>query len=77
MKTNLPNFLKSFFWDSAFSDLSKQNHRRFIISRLLEKGDDRAIGWLVKEYSPALIKKALISKTISPKTKNFWRLRYA
>lgn len=77
MKTNLPNFLKSFFWDTDFSNLSEKDNQQFIITRLLEKGDDRAISWLVKQYPPTIIKKALTSKTISPKTKSFWLLRYA
>lgn len=73
----LPFLLKPFFWDTNFSSLSFENDQCFIIARILEKGDDRAIRWLTKTISPSLIKKSLTSQTISPKTKRFWALRYA
>jgi len=42
MKT-LPEFLKKYFWDVDFSKLDKEAYSQFIIERILEYGDQKAI----------------------------------
>jgi hypothetical protein len=42
----LPINLKPLFWDCDFADLSWQLHRDFIIRRVLQRGDQHAIGWV-------------------------------
>lgn len=52
----LPTFLRSFFWDTRLADLSAEHHREFILNRLLELGDRRALQWVLRTYPrPALL----------------------
>ena len=46
----LPNLLRPFFWDARLSSLSVDRHREFILARLLEFGDRRAVAWALRAY---------------------------
>jgi len=70
----LPNFLKKYFWDVDFLELKKENHSRFIIERILEFGDQKAVKWMMKNFGLEEIKKVLRqSRNLSTKSANFWR----
>lgn len=74
MKT-LPKFLKKYFWDIEFQRLEKKAHSHFIIERILEYGDKRAMKWLKSHFEQKEIKNVLYnSKNISPRSANFWQL---
>ena len=47
---NLPLFLKKYFWDVDFLKLNRNSHSQFIIERVLEYGDERAVKWLFKYF---------------------------
>jgi hypothetical protein len=70
----LPTFLEKYFWDTDLKDLDPTKHSFFIISRLLEFGDEKAISWLFKNFSKKAIKNSLKKAKISPKSLNFWCL---
>jgi hypothetical protein len=70
----LPTFLEKYFWDVNLENLDLQKHSFFIISRLLEFGDKKAISWLFKNFSKKAIKNSLKKAKISPKSLNFWCL---
>jgi len=71
----LPKFLKKYFWDVEFSKLNKTVHSQFIIERILEYGDEKAVRWLRENFSPQKIKNVLTtSKTLSQKSANFWQI---
>ena len=71
----LPKFLKRYFWDVDFSKLNKEENTSFIIERILEEGDEKAVKWLRKNFVFDEIKKVLCnSKNISKKSANFWRI---
>lgn len=67
-------FLKKYFWDVDFLKLDKKNHSHFIIERILEYGDRRAIKWLKNNFRLNEIKKVIYeSKNISLRSANFWQ----
>lgn len=71
----LPPFLRPFFWDVDFHTLSIAKSAYFIISRLMEHGDEAAMFFLLKTYS----KKEMInvlkkSRSLSRRSRNFWRI---
>jgi len=72
---SLPRFLKKYFWDVDFSKLDKKTHSRFIIERILEYGDEKAIKWMEKNFKLNEIKKVVCqSRNLSLKSANFWQL---
>ena len=69
----LPAFLKEYFWDVDFEKLDKEKRASFIIHRILEKGNDRAIVWMYKTYDNDSIKEVVTNRRgFSPKIANFW-----
>ncbi|MEW6619528.1 MAG: hypothetical protein AB1422_09405 [bacterium] len=77
MSNRLPKYLKKYFWDISFEALNKDNYSNFIIERILEYGDEKAIFWMIKSFSIQLIKNTLLhTRRLSPKSANFWRLYF-
>ena len=69
----LPLFLKQYFWDVDFGKIDQEQSGAYIIHRLLDRGNDRAIKWIYKTYNKDLIKKVVTERRgFSPKTANFW-----
>jgi len=71
----LPQFLKQYFWDVDFSKLDKKNYSQFIIERILEYGDEKAVKWLSQNFTKSEIKRTLTKRrNISPLSANYWSL---
>lgn len=67
--------IKPYFWDTDVSALDTKKHRRYIIERILELGDEQAFAWLYERFSRReLISAVEESRRLSPKSANFWRL---
>jgi hypothetical protein len=72
----VPGDLKRFFWDVDPSGLDLVRHKAYIIERILEFGDEKAVRWLFDAFSRDDIAAILeSSRSLSPKSRNFWRLR--
>jgi len=77
-RKRVPAFLKPFFWDVDFRKLSIAESSYFIISRLMEHGDERAVQFLLKTYAPEeMINVVKKSRSISRRSRNFWRVFFA
>ena len=75
MQQRLPMYLKRFFWDCDFDQLHSTQHAAYIIGRLLDIGDERAIRWMRKRYPKKHIADILSThRCVSPKSANFWAL---
>jgi len=71
----LPFFIKRFFWDVDFKALTGDEHRQFIIARILEYGDKRAMDWMKNNFKTDEIKSvAYSSRELSLKSIVFWQL---
>ena len=72
---DIPSFLKKYFWDIDFHSLSLTKNKAFILKRILDRGDTKAINWLNQNYTKKDIE-TLITTTrdISQKTANFWTM---
>lgn len=69
------NVLPGLFWDTDTSRLDLQQNKEYIIERVLELGDEKAVSWLVSCYRRSEIKKVLgSSRRISRKSANYWSL---
>jgi len=64
-----------YFWDSDPSALDIRLNQTYIIERLLDLGDEKAVHWLFKTYSRVEVAEVLrSSRSISPKSRLFWTL---
>ncbi|MCX7779240.1 MAG: hypothetical protein N2259_03325 [Patescibacteria group bacterium] len=71
----LPKFLQSYFWDTDFQNLDLKKYGQFILTRILNYGDERAIKWIKRQFSKNEIKKAIVSsRSLDDKSFNFWSL---
>lgn len=69
----LPLFLKQYFWDVDFDKIDKVQSASYVIHRLLDRGNDKAIKWMCKTYDKNLIKEIITNRRgFSAKTANFW-----
>ena len=71
----LPSYLKKYFWDTDFEQLDPDKNRSYILSRVFEYGDTKAVKWALQYFPQEDIKKTLReSRALSPKSGNFWAL---
>lgn len=71
----LPGFLKKYFWEVDFNKLDVRKYPKYVISRLMECGDLKAIKWLKKNFSNRQINNILRhSRDISNKSSIFWAI---
>ena len=71
----LPAFLKQYFWEVDFANIDPQKSAQYVIARLIDRGNDKAIRWLFENYSKDLIKEVVTTRRgFSAKTANFWAL---
>ena len=70
---NLPKFLEEYFWDVDFAQVDLDKNRIYILKRLLEYGNMKAIRWLRKIFKTSEIRETICSaRGFSRKTANFW-----
>lgn len=69
----IPKSFKKYFWDIDFDQLTFQKSKTFILKRILDRGDTKALKWLLQHYTKDDIRNLLlISRDLSQKTANFW-----
>lgn len=70
----IPAFLvPSCFWDCDPRAVDLRTHRRFVVERVMEYGDDEAIRWLLRTYTGEELSDTLRqSRNLSPKTATCW-----
>ncbi len=73
--TALPESLYQFFWDVDPQKIDTYKNGSYVINRLLDKGDEQAVRWVLKNYSKEDIADTFkIKRDFSPKTATFWSL---
>ncbi|MDH5186974.1 MAG: hypothetical protein OEW70_07930 [candidate division WOR-3 bacterium] len=69
----IPNHLKKYFWEIDIKTISPKKYWYYIIERILEYGDIKALCWLFKTYSARRIKQIVMkTRNLSPQSINFW-----
>lgn len=69
----LPKFLEKYFWDVDFAKIDTVRYSQGILARLLEYGDEKAVGWMKKHFSRQQIADVLSkSRLVSPQSANYW-----
>ena len=69
----LPLFLKKYFWDVEFKKINFKNRQIYILKRILEYGDEKAVKWMWKNFKKEDIKNILRNfRGLSQKSANYW-----
>lgn len=72
---NIPKFLKKYFWETDIEGLDLKKYRIYILKRIMEYGDERAVAWLWKNFNKSEMRKVLIeSRGFSKKSANYWAI---
>ena len=67
----MPAFVANLFWENDNFD-SREN-ASYVITRILEMGDDRQVGWMFENYDrKKMIEVFKKSKNLSCKSANYW-----
>lgn len=73
--SRLPKFLKKYFWEVDFSRIDCAQRKKYVLKRILEYGDQRAVKWMLSHFDKKLIKSLLMNcRGLSRKSANFWAL---
>ena len=73
----LPEWLRTLFWDHDFAQLDWQQHRAFIIGRILEAGSWDAICWLRREVGDGVLREWIErsrGRLLSREQLRFWQV---
>ena len=69
----LPAFLKKYFWDAEFKNIDAEVYSQYVLAKLLEYGDQKAISWLKRNFTRNQIEDVLFRyRSVSPQSANFW-----
>ncbi len=69
----LPSKLRKYFWDVDFDKISFDSRKKYILKRILEYGDEKAVVWMWKNFKKEEIKNALRDfRGYSQKSAVFW-----
>jgi len=72
---SLPRFLEKYFWDVEFKEISKTENSHFVVERILEYGDKKAVRWLFRNYSLGQIKNVVYkTRSLSLRSLFFWMI---
>ena len=73
--SRLPEFLKKYFWDTEFENIILEKRRIYVLKRILEYGDEKAVAWMRRNFTTKEMKNALSNfRGYSQKSANYWAL---
>ena len=73
MPKKLPLSLHKFFWDVDASQVNPGKHPKYVINRLLDKGDLAAARWVLRTMPRSTVVETLKTmRDFSPRNSRFW-----
>jgi hypothetical protein len=68
----------SLFWDVDHTTLDIEQHFRFIVERILSRGDVDDLKWALETYGQTRLKEVVVSaRSLDPRSLNFWQLYFS
>lgn len=67
-----PDEVKKYFWGDDLEDLKWKNHRDYIVTKIMENGDEKAVKWLLNTVDKKTLRSLLPNAKLSNKSANFW-----
>ncbi|HUD44685.1 MAG TPA: hypothetical protein VMR41_04040 [Patescibacteria group bacterium] len=72
-QTQLPESFRPYFWDVEFDKIDMTKNPQFVLKRVLDRGDTRALLWAISKFDKKNIHELITtSRDLSAKTANFW-----
>jgi hypothetical protein len=73
-KVKEKEYFKKYFWDVDIEKLDIDNHKFYIIERLLNFGNEKTLIWLFRNYTKEEIKEVVKkSRSLTIKTARCWQ----
>lgn len=73
--TKLPLSFRRYFWDTNPRKIDIKERSSYIIERILEYGDEKAVRWLFANFAKQTIRQTLEKRRgFSEQSANYWRL---
>lgn len=73
LPTHIPAELSKYFWDVNTATVNPQTSPKYVINRLLDKGDFEAVRWVLSTFSTVIIIQSITtSRDFSVKSATFW-----
>jgi hypothetical protein len=69
----LPKNIARLFWDIDTTKSTPRRHKKYYISRVLDKGDRKAVSWLFKIFGEKEVRRSVIGSRMSSRSANYWR----
>jgi len=73
----LPKKIKEYFWDVDFKKLTLKKYPNFILERILNFGNIKAVRWMLNAFDKRKIKRYILSsgdRQLDRRSNNFWRI---
>ena len=71
----IPEAIHRYFWDVDPASLDLVDNQRFIIERILEKGNVDAVQWMKQQYPEQALRDVVATgRQLSPKSRHYWEL---
>lgn len=71
----IPQHLRPLFWDTNVDNFDPTAHPRYTIERVLERGEEEDVTWLLRTFGADQIQDVLrTDRRLSPRSANFWAL---
>jgi len=71
----ISEYLKKYFWDTDIEKIDVRKHKNYVIERILEMGDERAVSWLKKNFTEKeIIGVIQKNRHLSRLSLNYWNL---
>lgn len=73
----LPAEFRKYFWDVEFKKISPSRHLDFILSRIMNFGNMKAIQWMFKNVNENKLKDYVLrlgGRQLDKRSRNFWRI---
>ena len=72
---SLPKFLKKYFWDVEPEKINLKKNKVYVLRRILNYGDGKAVAWMYNNFKKSEIKNILCGfRGYSQKSANYWAL---
>ena len=73
MVNSIPRQVKKYFWGDDLDQLNWTDHKQYIVQTLLNKGDEKAISWLLQKTDLNEIRQMISQLKLDAKSHNFWK----
>ncbi|HVF69243.1 MAG TPA: hypothetical protein VNA13_01625 [Xanthomonadales bacterium] len=77
VKQLIPEYITQYFWGDNLEELDIEKNKKYIVETLLERGDQRAIKWVLQTSGAESIKSILPDIKLSKKSANFWNIYFS